>query len=249
MAIKLSFSDRIDDLIYKKKVEGMTEAAIAKAIGIKAPTLTAYKNGDRTPNYENLLRISQYFNVSLDWLAGLDRYPERETGRMTAKALGLSNEAVASMYGDASISPEINLLVEHETFELLLKAIGRYYYACEADCTAQEAKHHYRVLNKGGFPNPRQVSVMLGNAALDERLDHETQAKLFTLSDRFDKAEETTIFTSDEEDNLFLNKLQMRDLYELQISKYLHQLTEELEKRAVKRIRELSLFSEELPED
>lgn len=249
MAVKLTFAERIDDLIYKKKQEGMTEASIAKAIGIKAPTLTAYKNGDRTPNYENLLRLSNYFDVSLDWLGGLDNYQNKKTGRMTAKALGLSSEAVTSMRGYGSISPAINLLVEYEMFELLLKSIVKFYYSCEADYTVQEATHRYRVLNNGTFPTHQQVSIMLGELALDNRLDCETQAKLFVLSDRFEKAEDATIFASEEEDNAFLNKLQMKDLYELQISKYLHQLTEELEKSAARKIKELSLFDNELPKD
>ena len=210
-------------------------------------TNTIYTNDGMKVGY--LRAFSDYYGVSVDYLLGLDDFPEKETSRLSAKSLGLSASTVRSMRANDSLVSAINLMVENDTFAKLLKAIDQFYSACEADCAAQEAQLHYRVLNKGKFPNPRQMSVMLGNAALDERIDHETQAKLFTLSDRFEKAEETTIFVSDEEDNLFLNKLQTRDLYELQISKYLHQLTEELEKRAVKRIRELSLFSEELPED
>lgn len=225
----------------------LTQAALSEQTGIQRQTISLYKKGATAPASDKLVSLSIALDCSVDWLLGLDDYPRKETGRITAQELGLSGEAVMAMVGEYSISPMLNLLVRQGAFARLLKALTRYYYACEADCTVQEAQLSFGACNRGEFPDYRQLSVMLGSAALEDRLEPETQAKLFTLSERFAKAEETTIFASQEEDNLFLNKLQMRELYELQISRYLQQLKEALEKQAVGTIRGLSLFSEESP--
>ena len=51
---------------------GYTQAKMAEAIGCLQTTYQRYENGDRTPSYDLLLRISEEFDVSVDYLLGKD---------------------------------------------------------------------------------------------------------------------------------------------------------------------------------
>lgn len=255
--VGLSFAEILEDLV-KEKLQSdhtLSESKIASGIGIGKATLSDYQNpkdlsNPKQPTMSNLIKIATYFDVSLDYLVGRSKYRNDEHRHITAKRLGLSERTVRSMYGQTSISPSLNLLTDQEetndAFMSLLKKLNSYYFACEADCVAWWAKAQYMRQNNWMEPNNQQLSNILAVVALNDKLDPETQAKVFTLSERFKKAEETSIFTDDEEDHVFLNKLQMRDIYELQGDKCFKSLTLELERIAEKKIRGLSLFSDEL---
>lgn len=61
------------DEIYKRfdelrKLQGVTVYAVSKATGITTTTFTNWKNGKYTPKRDKMELISQYFNVSVDYL-------------------------------------------------------------------------------------------------------------------------------------------------------------------------------------
>jgi len=49
---------------------GYSQAVMAQKIGIIQTTYQRYESGDRTPSYDILLRISETFDVSVDYLLG-----------------------------------------------------------------------------------------------------------------------------------------------------------------------------------
>jgi len=49
---------------------GYSQAAMAQKIGIIQTTYQRYESGERTPSYEILIRISDAFDVSVDYLLG-----------------------------------------------------------------------------------------------------------------------------------------------------------------------------------
>ena len=51
---------------------------IAEAIGLAPSTLYRYMSGARTPEIGYIIRMAQFFNVSVDWLLGVnnDRIPK-----------------------------------------------------------------------------------------------------------------------------------------------------------------------------
>ena len=51
---------------------GLTNSTFSDEIGIPAPTISRYLSGDRTPDFEYVVKIAKHFNVSVDWLAGLN---------------------------------------------------------------------------------------------------------------------------------------------------------------------------------
>lgn len=58
-----------------REQKNLTQAQLSKLLNISASTIGMYEQGRRFPD-ENLLKhISQYFNVSIDYLLGLTNIP------------------------------------------------------------------------------------------------------------------------------------------------------------------------------
>ena len=53
-------------------VRGFSVKGFAAEVDITAATLSRYLSGDRTPDLPYVVRLAQYFNVSIDWLLGLN---------------------------------------------------------------------------------------------------------------------------------------------------------------------------------
>ena len=51
----------------------VTPYRVSKDTGIATATLSDWKNGRSTPKNDKLQKIADYFNVSLDWLTGLQK--------------------------------------------------------------------------------------------------------------------------------------------------------------------------------
>lgn len=51
---------------------GLSISRLSDELGISTPTLVRYISGERTPDLAYVARISEYFDVSIDWLLGLD---------------------------------------------------------------------------------------------------------------------------------------------------------------------------------
>ena len=59
--------DRILELIKQKKI---TEYRVMKDCSLQTNTFTYWKNGRSTPNIDTLIKLANYFNVSIDYLVG-----------------------------------------------------------------------------------------------------------------------------------------------------------------------------------
>lgn len=72
------FAERFSALIFAR---GMTPKDFSVDTGIPDATVYRYLNSTRTPKIDNIIKISLYFDVSIDWLLGLsgdmhERLPE-----------------------------------------------------------------------------------------------------------------------------------------------------------------------------
>ena len=90
----------MDITIFQTRMRGLIESRgkyicdVAKDLGVSIPTLHRYLGGQRTPDLAYVLRIADYFNVSVDWLIGRtnDRF-----NHYTPEAT-----EIASLYSSAS---------------------------------------------------------------------------------------------------------------------------------------------------
>ena len=53
---------------------GLGQVELAKQLNVSKGIISLWENGLREPKLSNLITIAQYFHVSLDYLAGMDKY-------------------------------------------------------------------------------------------------------------------------------------------------------------------------------
>lgn len=60
--------DVVDRLNLLQENSGMNQKDLAKAIGLSLSIFTIWNKGNAKPGLKQLVKVAQYFNVSLDWL-------------------------------------------------------------------------------------------------------------------------------------------------------------------------------------
>lgn len=65
---------RIRDL---REDNDKTQKQVAEEIGLWLNTYRNYETGDREPPFEIMIKLAKYYDVSLDYLAGLINNPEK----------------------------------------------------------------------------------------------------------------------------------------------------------------------------
>ena len=109
---------RIKELRVSKK---LTQKDFSAMVGITGATLSAYENGTKAPTVTTAKRIAREFDVSLDWLCGLDSLEPRrkETPKDTILAVvKMINDGVLhiAQHGNAVC------LVPNNSFQGLFRA-------------------------------------------------------------------------------------------------------------------------------
>ncbi|CAG6229746.1 Cro/CI family transcriptional regulator [Streptococcus pneumoniae] len=61
------FTERLKKLRLKK---GLTQTELGEKVGVKQNTFTNWEKGKREPSFENLIKLADLLEVSLDWLFG-----------------------------------------------------------------------------------------------------------------------------------------------------------------------------------
>ena len=63
----MEFSERLKSL---RKQAGLTQVDVAEELGISQPAYASWERGVKKPTQENLVKIAQILNVSVDYLVG-----------------------------------------------------------------------------------------------------------------------------------------------------------------------------------
>ena len=93
----MEFSERLKDL--RKQAE-LTQVDVAEKLGISQPAYASWERGVKKPTQDNLVKIAQILNVSVDYLVGnseenLDELDNIELlFRMNSKGLTDSEKAI-----------------------------------------------------------------------------------------------------------------------------------------------------------
>lgn len=82
--MKNLFATRLSDLLKEKN---LSKRALAQHLGVSAMSISDWTNGNVQPIAENIYLCAVYFNVSSDYLLGL----EDETGSKTYNNFGIHN--------------------------------------------------------------------------------------------------------------------------------------------------------------
>ncbi|MBR2413632.1 MAG: helix-turn-helix transcriptional regulator [Clostridia bacterium] len=59
-----------------RKAKGMTQVSLQMQTGIEQALLSKFESGDRVPPTETLLRLSDFYNVSIDYILCRTDKPE-----------------------------------------------------------------------------------------------------------------------------------------------------------------------------
>ena len=70
--------DVVERLNLLQKNSGMNQKDLARAIGLSLSIFTIWNKGNAKPGLKQLVKVAQYFNVSLDWLVFGDNAPDND---------------------------------------------------------------------------------------------------------------------------------------------------------------------------
>lgn len=63
------FGERLKELRIER---GLGQVELAKALSVSKGIVSMWENGLREPKMSNLILLSEYFNVPIDYLAGVE---------------------------------------------------------------------------------------------------------------------------------------------------------------------------------
>ena len=93
----MEFSERLKEL---RKKANFTQVEVAEKLGISQPAYASWERGAKKPTQENLVKIAQVLNVSIDYLVGNSEEKPNELDniellfRMNSKGLTDEEKAV-----------------------------------------------------------------------------------------------------------------------------------------------------------
>lgn len=67
-----------------RREKGISMKELGKKIGVAESTISQYETGKREPDFETLLKLGEFFNVSVDYLLRGEQY-HKKTPALTAK--------------------------------------------------------------------------------------------------------------------------------------------------------------------
>lgn len=114
---------RLQDLMKEHKI---TQAVLAKKIGVTESTLSRFINGTKdTLSLDQMIGIARIFNVSTDFLLYMTDVPDRKNYDISE--LGLSAEAARNLYTGRANSQVVSRLLENRRFAQLTNMIALYF--------------------------------------------------------------------------------------------------------------------------
>jgi transcriptional regulator with XRE-family HTH domain len=63
------FAKKLTDLM---KEHGISQNQLAKILSVKQQTISRYMKGEREPEIDTIIKIAKFFEVSTDYLLGLE---------------------------------------------------------------------------------------------------------------------------------------------------------------------------------
>lgn len=74
MDYRKMFSERLSQL---RKSKGLSMLQLGEILGVSDEAVRLMERGKRSPSFEVLLSVAEFFSVSVDYLVGLSDVPKR----------------------------------------------------------------------------------------------------------------------------------------------------------------------------
>lgn len=102
------------------KENNCTQSMLANAINVRRQTISLYCRGESKPDFMQLADIAEYFNVTADYLVGLEDAQKREHSDISRR-LGLNDNAIEKMeHGEVDFCDLFNRFLDNPAFEALV---------------------------------------------------------------------------------------------------------------------------------
>ena len=89
--MKSEFSERIKILREEK---GISQAELAKRLGVNRSIVSAYENQTRLPSIQMLSKLSYLFNVSIEYLLGINKNKTIDVSDLTTEQISALNTVI-----------------------------------------------------------------------------------------------------------------------------------------------------------
>ena len=112
--------ERIEQI---REIKGLTQQTMADLVGVSRMAYRYYERGERVPNVQFLISMSEVTGFSLDYLMGVEDEPATrapsvsEVTHLSEKAISVLAKKGAKM----NLEP-LSALIEHPHFEMLIGA-------------------------------------------------------------------------------------------------------------------------------
>ena len=77
--------------------DNMTQEQLAQKLNLTKSVISAYETGLRLPSYDVLIRIAKIFNVSTDYLLGLEHKQEVDLSGLSQEEINFIENTVKEM--------------------------------------------------------------------------------------------------------------------------------------------------------
>lgn len=88
------FSDKLKALRTAKK---LSQKELAGIIGVTKSVVSFYESGDRFPSYDVLVKISCVFNVTTDYLLGVERKRTLDVSELSENDISVVNTVIEAL--------------------------------------------------------------------------------------------------------------------------------------------------------
>ena len=82
----------------------MTQKDLADRLGLVKSTVAHYESGDKFPSYDSLIKIATLYNVSTDYLLGIQKNQTINLDGLSDSDIALINNLVSSLKKKSNIS-------------------------------------------------------------------------------------------------------------------------------------------------
>lgn len=143
------FAERLRALREDAK---LTQAQLGDKLGVSRGSISYYENMDRVPDIEFLVKVTDFFDVSIDYMLGKSN--SKEAIRDIGYTLGLSEWAVSRLQDLSGDDNTIALLIfdcmlSNYDFTRLLGLVEKYIAQC-VETELAMCKEDYDAIRKGG---------------------------------------------------------------------------------------------------
>lgn len=86
----------MENLRHLRKEQNFSMKQLGEIIGVSESTISLYENGHRQPDFHTLIKLADYFNVTVDYLIGRENaYAIAQTSSQETTLTQFENELLA----------------------------------------------------------------------------------------------------------------------------------------------------------